>query len=83
MLSGLGRYGEALDLNARALALYREKGDEKNVSAVLNNIATIQYRKGLYDEALRRYEESLAIGRRLGNQVGIAATLNKHRSDPR
>ncbi len=75
VLIGLGRYAEALNLNARALALYREKRDEKNTAAVLNNIGVIHKRQGRYDEALRRYEESLDIKRRLGNQAGIAATL--------
>ena len=76
VLSDLGRYAEALDLNARALALYWEKGDEKSVAAILNNIGEIQRKQGRYGEAMRRYEESLAIKRRLGNQAGVAATLN-------
>jgi tetratricopeptide (TPR) repeat protein len=76
VLSDLGRYAEALDLNARALALYREKRDEKHIAAVLNNIGVTHKNQGRYDEALRRHEESLDITRKLGNQAGIATTLN-------
>ena len=76
VLKGLGRYAEALDLNARALALYREKRDEKKVAAILNNIGLIHEMQGRYDAAMRLYEESLAIKRRLGDEAGIAATLN-------
>ena len=76
VLDDLGRYAEALNLNARALALYREKGAEKHIAAILNNIGLIHKRQGRYDEALRRYEESLDITRKIGNQDGIAATLN-------
>ena len=72
VLSNLGRYAEALDLNARALALYREKKDEKKVAAVLNNIGAIDVRQGRYDDGMRRFEESLDINRRLGNEAVIA-----------
>ena len=76
VLSDLGRYTEALDLNSRALALYRERGDEKHAAAVLNNIGVIHFDQGRYDEAMRWFEESLAIFRRLGNEAEIATTLH-------
>ncbi|MDP6484986.1 MAG: tetratricopeptide repeat protein, partial [Nitrospinota bacterium] len=76
VLGDLGRYAEALDLNARTLTLYRKKKDDENTAAVLNNIGEIHRKQGRYEEALRRYEESIDIERRLGNQAGIATTLN-------
>lgn len=83
-----GRQGDALDLNGRALVIWRRLGRLSWIRRCLNN-------RGLLLEALGRYEESgaalrqsLRLSRRLGDPHGEAVThshlgnLYEH-TDPR
>ena len=75
VLTGKGRWREALRNYTLALAIYMEKGNEKNKAGTLNNIAIIHYNQGRYARAMEFHEKSLAIAKRLGDQAGMAKTL--------
>jgi tetratricopeptide (TPR) repeat protein len=47
-------------------------GDQQGIARILNNIGSIDYKKGEYDQALKLYNQSLEIKRQIGDQKGDA-----------
>ncbi len=70
-----GRYDEAAEYYAQALAIAREVGDRATEGMTLNNLGVLARDQGQYDEAAEYYAQSLAIKRELGDQLGVANTL--------
>jgi len=71
-----GRYDDARHGCEEALAIDRELGDRRGISATLRTLGEIDRFQGLYDNARREFEEALAIARKLGHRQGIGATLH-------
>jgi DNA-binding SARP family transcriptional activator len=81
MLNNLGMaYGdqkvaEATDYLERALAIYREVGDEPGETRAASNLAHAHYKLGRFSEAADASQISLAIQRRAGNRYGEGIAL--------
>lgn len=75
-LRKLGRYGEALRKDKRALRIQRDLKNEKKVAQVLLNISIIHRELGDFDKALEYTTESLSLYEKLQDINGIAATSN-------
>ncbi len=71
-----GERDAAEDLLRGALAAWRELDDERQMAAVMNDVAGVMRDRAAYEEAVRIDEEALAIHRRLGNARGIGISLN-------
>ena len=71
-----GDYPKALDYYSRSLELDEQIGDQKGISASLNNIGLIYVNQGDYPKALSYYTRSLKIDEQIGDQKGIAQSLN-------
>ena len=72
----LVEYESAVLYYSQCLVLAQKLGDDRNISAVLNNWASIDWDLGNLDEAQRKYTEALAIYRKIGNRLGEAKALN-------
>jgi serine/threonine protein kinase/predicted ATPase len=66
----LGRFEQAEEFKAQALATYRELGDRRHVGNLLNSIGETARLRGDYHAAFERYQEALAIAREIGNRNG-------------
>ncbi|WP_449352507.1 BTAD domain-containing putative transcriptional regulator [Streptomyces shaanxiensis] len=83
-----GRHGDALDLNDRALALWRRLGADSWIRRCLNNRGLLLEGLGRYAESGEALRQSLAYARRLNDPFGEAVThsnlgnLHEH-TDPR
>ncbi len=74
--ANLRDYEEAINFFQKKLSLYRPKGDQANVYAIiLNNIGVFYYYLGQYDKALDHFDRSLELCRELENGEGI--TINE------
>jgi len=71
----LGEYRQAIDLNARALAIARDIGNRELESSELIGLGNCQSRLGEYRQAIDLYTQALAINRDTGNRQGEGSTL--------
>jgi predicted ATPase/DNA-binding SARP family transcriptional activator len=69
-------YGQATELLAESLALYRELGDKRGVASSLQVLGSVARERGDYDGAVAFHGESLALWRELEDRQGIARSLN-------
>ncbi|OYU97532.1 MAG: hypothetical protein CFE21_04360 [Bacteroidetes bacterium B1(2017)] len=72
----LGNNIKAIELNRKALDLFKQLKDKKGEAAILNNMAIIYHNEGKYDLALEYYEFSLNLRKEINDQKGIAACYN-------
>ena len=68
VLTGTGRYAEALSLYRDAIRLQRQSQgpDHPEVVTLLNNLALAYRHEGQFEDALKHMEEAVALLRRLG-----------------
>jgi len=71
-----GRYDESLSYYERAMALYRELGDDGGIATTLAGLGNTRRFTRDYAGARDALEGALAINRVLGNRGGIAEVLN-------
>lgn len=71
-----GDYAEAHAALELAIALLREVGDWKGITASLNSLGNVAANQADYASATAYYEESLKMRRDLGDKWGIAVSLN-------
>ena len=83
LLDGAGRlrarwseYAMACELDAQALAVWRELGDQRGMAEALNNIGVGMRYLGDRERSQATVEESLALFRGLSDKRGIAHALN-------
>jgi non-specific serine/threonine protein kinase len=57
------------------MAVYREMGHKKGVSASLRELGFVAYERGDYERAVRLHEQSLALARGFGTTFGVAWSL--------
>ncbi|HWC98290.1 MAG TPA: CHAT domain-containing tetratricopeptide repeat protein [Candidatus Sulfopaludibacter sp.] len=69
--SSLGRLSDGLDYAARALPLYRELGDRKGASFVLNNTCAAQMVLGDLRQAAANCEEAFRLSRGFPDAVAV------------
>jgi predicted ATPase/DNA-binding SARP family transcriptional activator len=69
-------YGQATELLAEGLALYRELEDKRGVASSLQVLGSVARERADYDGAVAFYEESLVLWRDLEDRQGIARSLN-------
>ena len=74
--SSKGNYNQSLRYLQHDLELAKERGNERDTAATLNNLSAIGYSKGDYDKALQYLEESVEISRKIGDKAGEGVTLN-------
>jgi signal transduction histidine kinase len=67
-----GDYSEALDYYSRALNIWEEMGDRRNIAGCHINFGTVYALLGNYTEALNHYNASLIVCKELGFKKGIA-----------
>ncbi|MGI4788148.1 MAG: tetratricopeptide repeat protein [Janthinobacterium lividum] len=68
-------YATAWALNVEGLAIHRRQGEQKGITAGLNNLGLMTFEQGDYAATRILHEESLTIQRLLGNPSGIAYSL--------
>ena len=71
-----GNYSRSLRYLEHALALAKERKNDRDIAAVLNNLSTISYERGDLDKALSFLEESLSVHGGHNDPDAKAATLN-------
>lgn len=69
-------YNAGIAALTRASELYRQLGDDLEISHTLNNLGNIYWVAGQMDEALTHYEEALEIQVNLNSEKDIASSLN-------
>ena len=72
----MGRYGDAQQYLAESLAIAREIGDKRMVSAVLQPLGVASLGQGDLDGARGHFKEALTLAQELGNKRDVAAALN-------
>jgi predicted ATPase/Tfp pilus assembly protein PilF len=72
----LSEYDDAIIFYSQCLEIAQALGDYRNISAVQNNWASIEWDLGDLDAAQVRYNEALLIYRKIGNRLGEAKALN-------
>ncbi|MCK5827919.1 tetratricopeptide repeat protein [Candidatus Bipolaricaulota bacterium] len=72
----LGELDEAMELNLRALSIYRGIGDPYGKARATNNLANIHSDRGDVRLAKQMYEKALAAFRTISDLHGEAAALN-------
>lgn len=70
--SRLGRQGEAMELQQRAIAIFREIGDTYLEAITLENLGLVHQRLGNYQESLELQQRALGLYQKLGDLVGEA-----------
>lgn len=74
-LRGQGRLRPALTAGRRALATWRELGNEGLIAGQLNDLGFLAYTSGVYDDALRWFDEALTLAQQTGQRRVEAFTL--------
>ena len=72
-----GRWDEAADWYARALAIFEELGDGPGTASSYHELGNIAYLRGRLDEAADWYAPSLAICEKLGDRPKIAISYHQ------
>jgi tetratricopeptide (TPR) repeat protein len=70
-----GDYGTAVELYEESMAVYRDLGHKKGVSASLRQLGFVAFEQGDYERAVRLHEQSLALAREFGTTFGIAWSM--------
>ena len=70
-----GDYGNAVELYEESMAVYRDLGHKKGVSASLRQLGFVAFEQGDYERAVRLHEQSLALAREFGTTFGIAWSM--------
>lgn len=70
-----GRYEEARDLYARAEAIYRREGNQRNLALVLRHRGNLRVMLGDAKQGRELLQEALSIQRRVRNSEDIVRTL--------
>jgi tetratricopeptide (TPR) repeat protein len=65
---------QALISYQKAIELAKLANDQNNLTAALNNLATLYYAQGEYSQALQTWKEALAILEKTGNQKAAQET---------
>jgi two-component system NarL family sensor kinase len=70
----MGEYGNVLDLQKKALAIHRQRGDSQGVANSLNSMGKSSVALGDYRAALRYFNNALTIANALGepNTIDVA-----------
>jgi hypothetical protein len=63
-------------LHSESLAIRRELGDRKGISASLNNLGNLAREQADFPSARALFEESLEIDRSLGDLRGVGISLS-------
>lgn len=71
-----GDYPKALGYYRKSLKIDEQMGNQRGISATLNNIGLIYVNQGDYPKALDYYTKGLKIDEKVGDQKGIAQSLN-------
>jgi hypothetical protein len=58
------------------LAVRREGGQKKGISASLHQLGIVEYERGEYEHAVRLHEQALALSREIEFTYGIAIVLS-------
>jgi tetratricopeptide (TPR) repeat protein len=61
----MAHFDVGLEYNFRALAVWQEQGDDREIAAVLNNIGLLHYKIGNFDKAIEYYLRAIVIAERL------------------
>jgi len=75
LLGSVGNDGEKKRLLTHALMLSRERGDDKDVAEMLNQLSDSNRMMRLYDEGIQRGREALQIWESLDDAGGLANCL--------
>jgi tetratricopeptide (TPR) repeat protein len=75
LLTGVGRYQEAVALCRRALEIRRRQGDARRLGRTLNNLGLALQQAGAGEEAEAAFREALEINREGDDAEGQAANL--------
>ena len=67
-----GDYERAVALYEESLAVRREGGHKKGISASLHQLGIVEYERGEYEHAVRLHEQALALSREIEFTYGIA-----------
>ncbi|MBA4115090.1 MAG: tetratricopeptide repeat protein [Rubrobacter sp.] len=70
-----GDYDHAVALHEEGMAVYRDLGHKKGVSASLRELGFVAYEQGDHERAVRLHEQSLALAREFGTTFGIARSI--------
>lgn len=70
-------FTEAIEVQKRALTLYRALKDRLGEANALRELGRIQYASDNHPEAIRLLDQALARYRELDDQLGIANTLHE------
>jgi predicted ATPase/DNA-binding XRE family transcriptional regulator len=70
-----GDHDHAVALHEGAMAVYREMGHKRGVSASLRELGFVAYERGDYERAVYLHEQSLALARGFGTTFGVAWSL--------
>jgi tetratricopeptide (TPR) repeat protein len=65
---------EEIQSYERALAEFKERGDEKEAAKILKQLGTLYYRRGEWDRAIEYYENAMEIFEARGDRHGLAKT---------
>lgn len=68
-------YKSGINALNRAMAIYKESGEQLGMSNCLNNQGNMYWVAGKFDQALAKYQEALTIQRDLNSEKNIASTL--------
>ena len=71
-----GDYERAVALYEESLAVRREGGHKKGISASLHQLGIVEYERGEYERAVRLHEQALALSREIEFTYGIAIVLS-------
>ncbi len=72
-----GLYDEAGDMLKDGLKIIERENDRKNISRLVNGMATFYIVTGEYDLALKYCERGAKISEELGDKAGLAAVYNR------
>ena len=76
MARGQGEYKRAAELVEKAIALYREVGDQSGLSRALKQRGIVASERGDRETARSFYTQSLEIKQKIGDRRGIAEARN-------
>lgn len=71
-----GHYGDALSVNAQAIAVARRTGDRRAEAHLLTNLGDIHRWLGQYRPAIEHLRRALTLHRQTGDRQGEARTLS-------
>lgn len=76
-LYNIGRYEEAIDILSEAAAIYKDRGNQKNLSIVYNNIGSAYSKLNNYRKALEYYSLSGETPEALNNMAVLYQDLGE------